>query len=432
MAELQDAGCLHVEDGNHGEYRPRPHEFGSGDTAFIRAANIADGRILFQSADRISDTALARIRKGKGRGGDVLFSHKGTIGKLALAPMDAPPYVCSPQTTFWRTLDPSRLDRRFLYYFMHSKTFRNQWQSCKGETDMADYVSLTAQRRLRIAVPSMGEQRSIARILGTLDDKIELNRRMNETLEAIARAIFKSWFVDFDPVRAKAEGREPVGMDAELAAMFPDSFEDSPIGKIPKGWTAGTIGDLAENLRRGVHPRDIDGETPYIALEHMPRRSIALGEWGHAEGLASGKLEFKHGEILFGKLRPYFHKVGVAPVDGVCSTDILVVVPKRPSLLGLVLGHMSSDEFVQHADATSSGTKMPRTNWKDLARYETALPPAELASLFDTRVKPLVGMILSNIHESRTLGTIRDALLPRLISGDLAVARASGFVGEGT
>jgi type I restriction enzyme S subunit len=103
---------------------------------------MSDGRVLFDSAQRINERALARIRKGVGQGGDVLFSHKGTVGKLALVPLDAPPFVCSPQTTFWRTLDQERLDRRFLYYFMRSRAFTNQWMARSNETDMAAYVSL--------------------------------------------------------------------------------------------------------------------------------------------------------------------------------------------------------------------------------------------------------------------------------------------------
>ena len=221
---------------------------------------------------------------------------------------------------------------------------------------------------LHVRVPPLSEQHAIAHILGTLDDKIELNRRMNETLEAMARALFKSWFVDFDPVRAKAEGRQPEGMDADTAALFPDSFEDSALGKIPKGWRVGNIGDLASNRRIGVDPSQLRPGTPYIGLEHMPRKSIALFEWGQADGVASNKFRFSGGDILFGKLRPYFHKVGVAPLDGVCSTDILVIFPKKPHYFALALAHVSSEELIQYVDAASTGTKMPRTNWQDIAQ----------------------------------------------------------------
>jgi len=162
-------------------------------------------------------------------------------------------------------------------------------------------------KALDVVLPPPAEQRAIAHILGTLDDKIELNRRMSETLEAMARALFKSWFVDFDPVRAKMEGRDP-GLPQPLADLFPDSFEDSELGEIPRGWEVGTLGDVAQHPRRGVQPDSIKPETPYIALEHMPKRCIALSDWGVADGLGSSKFEFRKGEILFGKLRPYFHR----------------------------------------------------------------------------------------------------------------------------
>jgi type I restriction enzyme S subunit len=268
--------------------------------------------------------------------------------------------------------------------------------------------------------PPLSEQRTITHILGALDDKIELNRRMNETLEAMARAIFKSWFVDFDPVRAKAEGRRPPGMDAETAALFPDTFVNSPMGKIPEGWNAGTIADIAKNPRRGIEPSSVTPDTPYIGLEHMPRHSIALGEWGSAGTVESNKFSFGCGEILFGKLRPYFHKVGVAPIDGVCSTDILVLLPTEPEWFGIVLGHVSSDEFVAHADATSSGTKMPRTNWKDLARFNAALPPKSLSAAFTKCTRSIAEKVIANIHESRALAALRDALLPKLLSGEIS------------
>jgi type I restriction enzyme S subunit len=280
-----------------------------------------------------------------------------------------------------------------------------------------------------VKVPPLPEQRAIAHILGSLDDKIELNRRMNQTLEAIARALFKSWFVDFDPVRAKAAGRNP-GLPPDLAALFPDSFQDSELGEIPRGWKVGTLGDVADNPRRGVQPTEIEATTPYIALEHMPRRCVALSDWGTADGLESNKFEFRRGEILFGKLRPYFHKVGIAPVDGVCSTDIVVVTPREEKWFGFVLGHISSAAFIEHTNAGSTGTKMPRTGWGEMARYAVVLPPDGIAEAFTEQIHLAVAHILASIHQSRTLAAIRDALLPRLLSGQLWVKDVQGFVAE--
>ena len=314
-----------------------------------------------------------------------------------------------------------KTDNLFVYYLAKDPNFRVfAIHSMQGSTGrqrvMADSLCL-----FELALPSLDEQRRIAHILGTLDNKIELNRQMNETLEAMAQAIFKSWFVDFDPVRAKMEGRMPAGMDAATATLFPSAFQDSPLGKIPKGWEVGTLGGIAENVRRSVKTSEIDSDEFYIGLEHMPRRSIALSEWQTADGLGSNKYRFRKGEILFGKLRPYFHKVGVAPIEGVCSTDILVIQPIDSEWFAIVLGLVSSDEFIAYTNAYSAGTRMPRTNWKDMSKYEIVLPQVEVSQKYTEFIQPFIERIIENIHQSHTLSQIRDALLPKLLSGEIRV-----------
>jgi type I restriction enzyme, S subunit len=315
-------------------------------------------------------------------------------------------------------------DTRFLMYAL-------------ANTDISGYLTgstlpkLTQGNLNRILVPAplVTEQKAVASVLGTLDDKIELNRQVAETLESIARALFTSWFVDFAPVRAKAEGHDP-GLLSQLSDLFPSSFENSELGQIPTGWSVGKFGEVAENPRRGVSPDEIQPTTHYIALEHMPRKCIALSDWGTAAGIESGKFVFHAGEILFGKLRPYFHKVVVAPVDGVCSTDILVVVPRSEVWLGFVLGHVSSATFVEHTNAGSTGTKMPRTNWGEMARYPLVLPPEPIAKAFAELIRPMISRILISIHQNRTLASLRDTLLPRLISGEIRLPDPERIVGR--
>jgi len=158
-------------------------------------------------------------------------------------------------------------------------------------------------------------------------------------------------------------------MPQPVFETLPTRLTDSQLGPVPEGWSFGSLGDIAHERREAVDPGEIEQTTPYIGLEHMPRRSIAITEWEHADKVTSGKVRFHAGDILFGKLRPYFHKVGIAPLDGVCSTDIVVIEPKAPTWFGLVIAHSSSDDFVAHTNACSTGTKMPRTNWRDMARY---------------------------------------------------------------
>jgi type I restriction enzyme S subunit len=312
--------------------------------------------------------------------------------------------------------DPLRLNTKYLFYQLR------QLRQLLGEYSIGTatkFLTIKILNPLPIPLPPLPEQKAIAQILGSLDDKIELNRRMNATLEAMARALFQRWFVDFDPVRAKLDGRPPAALDPATAALFPEHLEESPLGHIPQGWTAGKLGDIGTNSRRGIQPTDIAPNTPYIALEHMPRGCIALGDWDDSADVASGKSAFKKGEILFGKLRPYFHKVGVAPFDGVCSTDILVLAPKSPEWFGFLLGHASSNELIQFTDLASTGTKMPRTNWGDISSFKVALPPKPLAAAFTHSIQPMLDRIHANLHQSRTLATLRDTLLPKLLSGEI-------------
>lgn len=277
---------------------------------------------------------------------------------------------------------------------------------------------------LQVPKPTVQVQRELVAPLVAIEERIDLLRQTNATLEAIAQALFKSWFIDFDPVRAKQAGREPEDMDAATAALFPAEFEESALGVIPKGWHPGKLEAICTNPREQAKPGQMPLETPYIGLEHMPRKSLALGDAGTAEGLASGKFWFERNDVLFGKLRPYFHKVGLAPFRGVCSTDILVLRPSSPEWLGFLAMHASSDALISHTTQLSNGARMPRTSWQDVGGFDVTLPPETVASAFDAVVKPLFERIHANIKTARGLADLRDTLLPRLITGKLRLPEA--------
>ena len=384
-----------------------------GNTPYIGLEHIGENTLSLVGHDVASSVTSTKSRFKQG---DILFGKlRCYFRKVIRAPFDG---ICS--TDIWVTRAREGVDQGFLYYCMASQSFIDFADAGSEGTRMPrttwEWVS-----HYKIPLPPLDEQRQIAHILGTLDEKIELNRQMNETLEAIARTIFKSWFVDFDPVRAKMEGRMPAGMDAATATLFPSTFQDSPLGEIPEGWEVGILGEIGENVRQSVKASEINSNECYIGLEHMPRRSIALSEWQTADGLGSNKYRFRKGEILFGKLRPYFHKVGVAPLDGVCSTDILVIQPIDSEWFGIVLGFVSSDEFIAYTNAYSAGTRMPRTNWKDMSRYEIVLPQFEISQKYAEFIQPFIERIIENIHQSRTLSQIREILLPKLLSGKVRV-----------
>ena len=379
----------------------------------------------------ITEGHAHRLANASVQRGDIIFTHAGNIGQVAYIPEDSQysRYVIS-QRQFYMRCDRSKVVPEFVTAYFRSPEGQHKLLANASQVGVPSIAQpVTYLRTIEIPLPPPAEQRAIANILGTLDDKIELNRRMNETLEAMARALFKSWFVDFDPVRAKAEGRDP-DLPHSLANLFPTRLVHSALGEIPEGWTVRNLDDVAEHIRHSVQPHQIDPETPYIGLENIPKRCIALSIWTTGRVIESNKFEFRRGDLLFGKLRPYFHKVGVAPTDGVCSTDIVVVRPQQRAWFGFVLGHVSSVEFVHHTDAGSTGTRMPRTNWNEMARYRLVLPSVSIAKSFDTLIRPLVERIIANIHESRILESKRDALLPKLTSAELPVWGAEKFLGR--
>lgn len=370
---------------------------------------------------RLSDQQASKLNGVAVLPGDVLLNITGdSVARACLAPESLGPARVNQHVAIIRP-DPNKLDARYLRYYLVNRSFQEHMLALASVGATRPALTKGMIESFEIGAPGVLEQREIASILGALDDKIELNRRMAGTLEEMARALYRSWFVDFDPVKAKAEGLAPAFMDETTAALFPDRFGDDGL---PDGWNFGKLGDVAITPRNGVKPEQIDPDTPYIGLEHMPRRSIALFEWGTAADISSQKSLMSKGDFLFGKLRPYFHKVGIVPVDGICSTDIVVVRPKSPDWGSFALAVIFSDEFVEHTNSGSSGTRMPRTSWAEMARYEVVLPNTDVAARFEEITKPWRDRIVEIAHENRTLAALRDTLLPKLMSGELRVGEA--------
>jgi type I restriction enzyme S subunit len=392
---------------------------------FIRGGDIANGQVQVSKLRTITSSVSEQYERTRLRGGELVVSLVGNPGQVAIVPFSLAGANIARQVGLIRLR--KEVDANYIKYYLLSP----QGQDALGAHSLGSVqqvINLRDLKTLTIPIPSLREQSAISHTLTTLDDKIELNCAMNATLEQVAQALFKSWFVDFDPVTAKAAGRAPEGMDAETAALFPSEFEESALGQIPKGWHVGKIADVATNARRATAPSEVSPDTPYIGLEHMPRKSIALSEWGRAGNVISGKSAFDKGDILFGKLRPYFHKVGVAPVDGVCSTDVLVVKPSSPEWFGFLLAHLSSTDFINYVDANSGGTRMPRTDWESMSRYEIVLPCGKVAERFTQLMSQFVSQIHANIAQSNILAEVRDSLLPKLISGQLRIPDAERMV----
>ena len=425
VLELQQAGVLLVEDGNHGEYRPRPDEFVADGVAFIRAADMEGGRVLFDTASKINKQARARITKGIGAPGDILISHKGTVGKVATVPIDAPLFVCSPQTTFWRSMNSEKLDPKYLYAFLRSPEFHEQLANRAGETDMAPYVSLTSQRSFSVSLPPIEVQRGIADLLCALDDKIELNRRMAETLEAMARALFRSWFVDFGPVRAKAEGR-PTGLPDDLAALFPDSFDNDGL---PSGWTRQSLGELFEvsggntpstanpAFWNGPHqwatPKDLSSLTSPVLLQ-TDRQLSDAGLRQCSSGLLPPR------SLLLSSRAPIGYMAFTISPTAI-NQGFAGIIRKETST-AYAWGWCDANMDVITGNA--GGSTFPEISKSVFRQLLMLVPSRPLLQAFGDAAEPLIARIVASVREQESLASLRDGLLPKLISGELRIANA--------
>jgi len=404
------------------------------------------------------------------RPGDLLFAWSGSVGVYKWT---GPQAVLNQH--IFKVSSKDGVDQPFLRYLLESQLPTFQRVVDDQATTMG-HVKVSDLKRLKVLVPPLPEQRAIASVLGSLDDdilirqggesgglkrlfkhlmkrllsgewsvdhakewlrttrptvqayddKIELNRRMNQTLEEIARALFKFWFVDFGPVRAKAEGRwkkgeSLPGMPADMWDLWPSEFEDSELGEIPSGWKVGPLGDVAEVVSEPEDPSSANALEPYIGLEHMESRCLAVYRTGSMRDVKTAKLRFQIGDILFGRLRPYFHKVAVAWEDGYCSTTVAVVRPRTPPWHAFLLGHMNRSDFVDFATANSNGTTMPSISTKDLLSYQVTTPPTSLVRRLTEIQTPIIARIRMAASEIRTLEGLRDALLPKLLSGEIRV-----------
>ncbi len=403
-----------TKDGEWGKAEPFDS---SMEMAVIRGTDFADARVgvlddfpirhipehiairkRLQPFDILIETAGGTKDQPTGR---TLFIKPSLVAKSAL------PLTCASFARFIR-IDSSKADPEYVFWFLqclYNGGAIRQYHT--QHTGVARFQFTTFAERESLALPDMATQKCIASILSAYDNLIENNTRRIKILEEMAQMLYREWFVHFC-----FPGHEKVRM------------VESEWGPIPSGWRPTRLGDLCSDARRSVHPNEIDSETPYVGLEHIPRKSIALAEWGKAADVASTKLRFSRGDILFGKIRPYFHKVAVAPVDGVASSDAIVIVPSEAAYFALVLCCVSSEDFVAHATQTSQGTKMPRANWDVLTKYPLPLPEPTLLERFNGTIRPILELLQNLISRNRNLRTTRDLLLPKLISGEIPIEAA--------
>jgi type I restriction enzyme S subunit len=368
--------------------------------------------------------------------GDILLSTSASLGRIAVVGEDAVGAIAYTGIIRMRPRD-GRLIAPFIRYLLEGPDFQQQAEMV-GVGSVIRHFGPMHLRQMSVKLPPPDEQRAIAHILGTLDDKIELNRRMSETLEAMARALFKSWFVDFDPVRAKSEGRDP-GLPQPLADLFPDSFEYSELGEIPRGWVVKALGDLAdvvggstpkteraEYWAGGTHhwvtPKDLSGRSMPVLLDTERKITDA----GLAQ-ISSGLLP--EGTVLLSSRAPIGY-LAIAEVP-VAVNQGFIAMKARPGTSNLFLlrwANAAHDEIVSHANG-STFLEISKSSFRPIRIVE---PSAPVMDAFDRVSRPMYLKLVEHERESRTLAALRDALLPKLISGELPVKDAEKFIGKNT
>ncbi len=406
-------------------YRPRyaEHLYG-GPYPFIQTGDVkaSNGKITSYS-QTYSEVGLAQSRLWPS--GTMCITIAANIAETAILTFPA----CFPDSVVGFIADPLKADVKFIEYMFRFMRKRIQHQATGS---VQDNINIQTLERLRFPIPPIQVQKAIAKILGDLDDKIELNRRMNETLESMARALFKSWFVDFDPVRAKLDGRQPTGMDATTAALFPDSFQDSSLGHIPKGWQACTLGDIANNVsitfdfKRTLEVVFINtGDVLEGDFLHE-KRSQHTGLPGQA------KKSIRPDDILFSEIRPANKRYAYVDFDSsdyVVSTKFMVIRGSEaihPRLMYRILTAQETlDEFQLQAESRS-GT-FPQITFDSVNSMPIILPPIEIQEAFQRAVGKLDAQTKINKQQSRTLATLRETILPKLLSGEMRVTPESSL-----
>ncbi len=356
-------------------------------TGDIKAANF----YLTEYSQTYSDEGLAQSKLWKP--GTLCITIAANIAESAILGVEG----CFPDSVVGFVADPEKTDVRFIKYYM--EILKLQMQSVSRGTTQ-DNLSVDKLLSFDFFTPPLPVQQRIAGILSAYDELIENSQRRIKILEGMARNLYREWFVHF---RFPGHENHP--------------RVTSSLGEIPQGWEVKKLGEIAADMRRNVPKGQLEESRPFVGLEHIPRRSLALDAWETATELGSNKLGFKRGEVLFGKIRPYFHKVSVAPFDGLCSADTIVIRALRPEHYACVVACVSSDAFVAEASATANGAKMPRANWHVLEKYEVVVPTGKLAIQFSRLFSDVLAQQQALIFQIQNLRRTRDLLLPRLLSG---------------
>ncbi len=392
------------------------------------ATNCIRNELLYPTYEKarfVSQETYLNWFRGHPMPGDILFVNKATPGRVCLVPN--PVDFCIAQDMVALRAESTKIYPRYLFAALRSPSVQERIATMHVGT-LIPHFKKGDFDKLTIPVPERKVQEFIGDTYFSLSAKIDVNRRMSETLEAMARALFRSWFVDFDPVRAKSEGRDP-GLPKHVADLFPDSFEDSELGEIPRGWGVGALGDfLCQRVERCFRSQETAAR-PYVPIDCISPKSLSLAASKPGDEAQTSLTKFYQGDILFGAMRPYFHKICIAPFDGTTRTTAFVLHPGSINDFAFATFQLHHPDTVDFATRHSTGSTIPYAVWTDsMETMPIVAPPDNVREEFNRLLLPLLVRLQEPYFANRSLAALRDTLLPKLISGDLRVKDADKFL----
>ena len=424
------------------DYRGKTPEKTSFGIPLITAKIIKSGRIETPTEFIAKENYDSWMRRGIPQAGDVVLTVEAPLGEVAQL---GPEKIALAQRVVTLRGKKGLLDSTYLLYLLQSEEIQEKLKARATGTTVLG-IKQSELRKVELNIPPIDFQERAAALLKVIDERITLLRASNTTLEAIAQALFKSWFVDFDPVHAKQQGRAPEGMDAQTAALFPDSFEESELGMVPKGWRQSSLAEVTKLgtgfIQTGpfgsqLHASDYqDKGTPVVMPQDLEGRristtKIARVDRTHVERLQRHALQV--GDVVFSRRGDVGrHAVATEREAGwLCGTGCLLVRPgskwPAPAYISQALGLSSSVEWLKrHA----VGATMPNLNTGILGDLPMLLPSHDVLEAFESMASSIEQSISSNDEKARLLSDLRDTLLPRLISGQLRLPEAQALVEE--
>lgn len=364
----------------------------------LRTSDIREGKINLENLNCVTKEVYEKwTRRGKLQKGDVIFTREAPLGEVGLV-REEKNYFLGQRLVLFRA-NNKMCDGRFL---MYSLLWHDNKQAIisKGVGSTVAHLRVPECENIEIKAPDLDIQHRIADSLSAYDDLIENNQKQIKLLEEAAQRLYKEWFVDL---------------------RFPGYENTKIVDGVPEGWSKSTVGNICKLRKVVITPDKIESNTPYIGLEHMPRNDICLSMWGKSEEINSNKFIYLKKDVLFGKIRPYFHKVGFALNDGITSTDTMVMVADQ-NLWGLLLVTVSSDAFVDFSyQNCKEGAKMPRADWKQMEKYAIMIADQATQKLFEQEILVITNRISALAFQCRSLREARDRMLPKLMGGEVEV-----------